>query len=71
MFSATITEDVESLTKAFFNRPEKIEVAPTGTPLELITQKAYHVPNFYTKINLLNLLLEDDTLGKSAHFRRQ
>jgi ATP-dependent RNA helicase RhlE len=60
MFSATLTDDVEVLINDFFNNPEKIEAAPAGSPLENITQTAYKVPNFYTKINLLELLLRTD-----------
>jgi ATP-dependent RNA helicase RhlE len=59
LFSATITEDVEKLIEIFFNNPEKIEAAPTGTPLENIEQSAYSVPNFNTKVNLLEMLVED------------
>jgi ATP-dependent RNA helicase RhlE len=61
LFSATITDDVEKLIKDYFKNPEKIEAAPTGTPLENINQSAYEVPNFYTKVNLLELLLNSDT----------
>lgn len=61
LFSATITEDVENLMQIFFTNPIKIEAAPTGTPLENIKQYAYEVPNFFTKVNLLKLLLEEDT----------
>ncbi len=57
MFSATITEDVEELIHDFFFDPLWIEAAPMGTPLENIEQTCYHIPNFYTKINLLELLL--------------
>jgi ATP-dependent RNA helicase RhlE len=57
MFSATITDEVEAFINDYFNNPAKIEAAPTGTPLENIVQTAYHVPNFYTKVNLLELLL--------------
>jgi len=60
MFSATITEDVENLMDTFFENPLRIEAAPTGTPLENIDQYCYHVPNFYTKVNLLHLLLEQN-----------
>jgi ATP-dependent RNA helicase RhlE len=59
MFSATMIVEVENLIKEFFNHPQKIEAAPTGTPLENIVQKAYAVPNFYTKVNLLELLLTE------------
>ncbi len=57
LFSATITEEVEVLIAAYFNNPVRVEAAPTGTPLENIIQAAYDVPNFYTKVNLLELLL--------------
>jgi len=60
LFSATITDDVELLIDAYFNDPVRIEAAPTGTPLENIIQVAYNVPNFYTKVNLLELLLSTD-----------
>ncbi|WP_317897639.1 DEAD/DEAH box helicase [Aurantibacillus circumpalustris] len=60
MFSATLTEDVEAMIEKYFNTPEYIEVITRGTPLEKIIQQAYHVPNFYTKVNLLKWLLEHD-----------
>ena len=60
LFSATITEDVEALIDIYFNDPVRVEAAPTGTPLENIIQKGYAVPNFYTKVNLLELLLSED-----------
>ncbi len=60
LFSATITEEVEALMDDYFNDPVRVEAAPTGTPLENIIQKGYAVPNFYTKVNLLELLLTED-----------
>ena len=57
MFSATITPDVEALMSTYFNDPAIIEAAPTGTPLTNIRQSVYKVPNFYTKVNLLELLI--------------
>ncbi len=68
MFSATMTDDVEVLIRDFFNQPLKIEAAPTGTPLTNILQSAYEVPNFYTKINLLRILLKDTTMTKVLVF---
>ena len=69
MFSATITEDVEALIDVYFNDPVRVEAAPTGTPLENIIQTGYEVPNFYTKVNLLELLLtEDETMTKVLVF---
>ena len=60
LFSATLTEEVEELMQFYFTNLVKIEAAPTGTPLENIQQLAYEVPNFYTKVNLLKLLLAAD-----------
>lgn len=69
LFSATITEDVEFLMHTFFNEPVKVEAAPTGTPLENIQQTAFLVPNFNTKVNLLELLLaQDETMSKLLIF---
>ncbi len=69
MFSATITEDVEALIDVYFNDPVRVEAAPTGTPLENIIQTGYETPNFYTKANLLELLLtEDETMTKVLVF---
>tara|TARA_R110000850_G_scaffold109659_1_gene222739 strand:+ start:8641 stop:9999 length:1359 start_codon:yes stop_codon:yes gene_type:complete len=59
LFSATMTEDVEELLSVFFKNPEKVSVALSGEPLKNIDQSVYHVPNFYTKVNLLLTLLSD------------
>ncbi|MCI2228798.1 DEAD/DEAH box helicase [Polaribacter sp. MSW13] len=59
LFSATMTEDVNDLIYDFFKYPEKISVAVSGTPLDNIEQVSYNVPNFFTKVNLLNHLLRD------------
>jgi ATP-dependent RNA helicase RhlE len=61
LFSATLNEEVEELTQEYFNHPTRIESTPVGTPLENINQRAYQVPNFYTKVNFLNHLLATDS----------
>lgn len=69
LFSATLTNEVEALMQTYFNAPVKIEAAPTGTPLEKIEQIAYYVPNFYTKVNMLELLLlQDESMTKVLVF---
>lgn len=57
MFSATLTGDVENVIDTFFNNPLKIILNHHGLPLEQIEQFAYEVPNFHTKLNLLQYLL--------------
>ncbi len=59
MFSATMTDDVDALISDFFIKPERITIAVSGTPLHNIHQERYDVPNFYTKVNLLDHLLRD------------
>lgn len=69
LFSATMTEDVEELLSVFFKSPEKISVALSGEPLKNIEQTVYHVPNFYTKVNLLlDLLADAETYSKVLLF---
>ncbi|WP_418638940.1 DEAD/DEAH box helicase [Winogradskyella sp.] len=69
MFSATMTKDVDDLITDFFTSPAKISIAVSGTPLENIKQERYDVPNFYTKVNLLEHLLHDkDTFSRVLIF---
>lgn len=58
MFSATITNEIKNFIDDFFIEPVEVEAARTGTPLENIKQAAIRVPNFNTKMNLLEYLLE-------------
>jgi len=60
LFSATMTDEVDAVLNDFFDFPEEVSLAASGTPLENITQFAYAVPNFNTKINLLKQLLEEN-----------
>ena len=57
LFSATLNEDVEQMISKYFIQPKYVELVSRGTPLEKINQYAYYVPNFHTKINLLQWLL--------------
>lgn len=66
MFSATMTDEIELLIQDYFNHPQKIEAAPTGTPLDNIIQIGYQVPNFYTKVNFLRLLLSNEAEMKKV-----
>lgn len=60
MFSATMTEEVDTLITSYFSRSEKVQIALSGTPLDNISQTKYSVPNYYTKVNLLSYLLRDE-----------
>jgi len=60
LFSATMTDEVDAILNDYFDFPEEVSLASSGTPLENITQVSYAVPNFNTKINLLKYLLEEN-----------
>lgn len=69
LFSATMEDEVEYLIHEYFKGPIKIEAAPMGTPLENIEQCRYSIPNFYSKVSLLSVLLDQkDTYSKVLIF---
>src|SRR5690606_2071547 len=54
-----MTSYVDELMSEFLINPVKITISISGTPLDTISQTSYAVPNFYSKVNLLNHLLKD------------
>lgn len=60
LFSATFSEHIEKLAEEFIDHYEKLEMAPSATPVHLVTQTCYKVPNYRTKLNLIKHLLEDE-----------
>ncbi|MBF6607712.1 MAG: DEAD/DEAH box helicase [Flavobacterium sp.] len=69
LFSATMTEDVDAILNDYFDFPEEVTLAPSGTPLENIEQLAYNVVNFNTKVNLLShLLMTDESMQRVLVF---
>ncbi|WNM18097.1 DEAD/DEAH box helicase [Flavobacterium capsici] len=68
LFSATMTDDVDEMLDEYFEFPEEVSLAPSGTPLEKIEQFHYKVPNFLTKVNLVLELLQDESLERVLLF---
>ncbi|MBK8599902.1 MAG: DEAD/DEAH box helicase [Flavobacterium sp.] len=69
LFSATMTDEVDAVLNDFFDFPEEVSLAASGTPLTNITQLAYKVQNFNTKINLLkHLLAENENMSRVLIF---
>ncbi len=68
MFSATFSPEVEELSWDFMDFPLKIEITPEATPVETVEQESYHVPNFQTKLNLLEYLMRDELLNRVMVF---
>jgi len=60
LFSATFSPGIETLAEEFLDFYDRLEVAPSATTVSLVTQKAYKVPNYRTKLNLVKYLLEDE-----------
>jgi ATP-dependent RNA helicase RhlE len=59
LFSATFPEKVDRLSDEFLLFPNRIEITPQATPVETVEQQIYRLPNFPSKLNLLQDLLED------------
>ena len=60
LFSATMTDEVDAILNDFFDFPQEVSLALSGTPLEQIEQHVFRVQNFNTKINLLTKMLTDN-----------
>ncbi len=68
LFSATMTDEVDEMLEEYFEFPEEVSLAPSGTPLEQIEQLGYRVPNFLTKVNLVLELLKDEAFERVLLF---
>ncbi len=68
LFSATFSDYVERLTHEFLEFPKRIEIAPQATPIHLVKQIAYRLPNIKSKINMLAHLMEEHNMEKVMVF---
>ncbi|MFL5731134.1 MAG: DEAD/DEAH box helicase [Cytophagaceae bacterium] len=66
LFSATMPDKVGKLADEFLLYPMRIEVTAQSTPVDTVSQVLYEVPNFLTKINLLQHFIRD----KGEEFKR-
>lgn len=62
LFSATFSDKIELMSHEFLTFPVRVEVAPSATIVDKVEQYFYRVPNFRTKLNLVNYLLKDEEL---------
>jgi ATP-dependent RNA helicase RhlE len=60
LFSATFSEKVAKMAEEFLDHYERVEVAPSATPVDLVNQTVYRVPNVATKFKLIRHLLRDE-----------
>ncbi len=59
LFSATMPPNVIKLSEEFLEYPLVVETTPSATTAETVSQYCYRLPNFITKIHLLEYLLRD------------
>ena len=63
VFTTVIHDKLNKMIGPFMKFPAIVEVEETGgTTVETHPQVLYHVPNFGTKLNLLNLFMQDEEL---------
>lgn len=70
LFSATLPEKVERFIAEFIDFPERIEVSPQATVANTIDHRYYRVPNYMTKIRLLDHILQNRQSDKVLIFAR-
>ncbi len=63
VFTGVLHDKLNKMIAPFMKQPAIVEVDEVGdTQLDLLPQLLYQVPNFGTKLNLLNLFMQDDEL---------
>jgi len=61
VFTTVVHDKLDKMIGPFMKNPATVEVEEIGEArLETCQQLLYHVPNFGTKLNLLNLFMQDD-----------
>lgn len=69
LFSATMPDEIEKLTRAILKDPVKVEITPVSSTAEKIKQEVYFVDKG-NKTNLLIHLLKDDAIESALIFSR-
>jgi len=69
LFSATISKEIEALTREFQKSPESMKIGPTSRPVESVAQFVYEVSK-EAKLALLLHLLKDKALDSVLVFSR-
>ena len=69
LFSATLSSDIERVTKEFLRNPEVVEIGRRANPADTVEQFLYPVPKS-RKIDLLLHLLRDSSLDSVLVFSR-
>jgi len=69
LFSATYSQEIRSMARAWLDQPESIEVAPRNTAAESVDQRVYHVDKT-AKQALLTHIMREGNWGQTLVFTR-
>jgi ATP-dependent RNA helicase RhlE len=69
LFSATLSKEIEALTREFQNAPKVVQIGRRSNPAETVTQLVYEVPK-HLKTQLLCHLLNDSSMNMVLVFTR-
>jgi ATP-dependent RNA helicase RhlE len=69
LFSATLSNEIEGLTREFLQHPKKVEIGRRSNPAETVTQLIYEVRK-EEKVSLLAHLLKDPAMDMVLVFTR-
>src|SRR5699024_7876824 len=69
LFSATMPNAIEKLTRSILKNPVKVEITPVASTVDTIKQEVYFVDKV-NKPNLLTHLLKDDSIESALVFSR-
>jgi ATP-dependent RNA helicase RhlE len=66
LFSATMSREIESVTKEFLHKPKLIQIGQRSNPAQTVQQSVYEVPKHLRNSLLLHLLVDKKLGVKSA-----
>ncbi len=69
-FSATMPDEIATLSGSLLNEPVRVEVAPASTTAERIDQRVVMVPNSAKRQLLVELLQKDESMRRVIVFTR-
>ena len=69
LFSATLSREIEQLSREFMYHPRMVEIGRRSNPAETVTQYLYEIAH-HAKMSLLSHLLKSDTLKTVLVFSR-
>jgi ATP-dependent RNA helicase RhlE len=66
LFSATMSKEIENVTREFLQRPKLIQIGQRSNPAQTVRQSIYEVPKHLRNALLLHLLVDPEQKLKNA-----